>query len=96
MAGRVRHHGEVQPGEEGNNLMWLLDFKLDFFNDAEAKEKGKQRNFSIFSIFLPSKESRKSIPKVYICRESLIWDLDKINLVKVVWFKPIFATTTGV
>ena len=48
MAGRVRHHGEVQPGEEGNNLMWLLDFKLDFFNDAEAKEKGKQ----FFLIFL--------------------------------------------
>ena len=24
-------------GEEGNNnLMWLLDFKLDFFNDADA------------------------------------------------------------
>jgi hypothetical protein len=21
--------------------MWLLDFKLDFFNDAEAKEKGQ-------------------------------------------------------
>ena len=27
----------VNGGEEGNsNLMWLLDFKLDFFNDAEA------------------------------------------------------------
>ena len=39
MAGRVRP-GEVV-GEEGNNLMWLLDFKLDFFNDAEAKEKGE-------------------------------------------------------
>ena len=40
MAGRVRP-GEVVGGEEGNNLMWLLDFKLDFFNDAEAKEKGE-------------------------------------------------------
>jgi len=50
MAGRVRHHGEVQPGEEGNNLMWLLDFKLDFFNDAEAKEKGKQRNFFLMML----------------------------------------------
>ena len=27
----------VNNGEEGNNnLMWLLDFKLDFFNDSEA------------------------------------------------------------
>ena len=27
----------VANGEEGNsNLMWLLDFKLDFFNDSEA------------------------------------------------------------
>jgi hypothetical protein len=42
--GRLRP-GEVG-GEEGNNLMWLLDFKLDFFNDAEAKEKGKHLNFS--------------------------------------------------
>ena len=39
MSGRVRQ-GELQAGEEGNNLMWLLDFKLDFFND-EAKEKGE-------------------------------------------------------
>ena len=37
----------VANGEEGNsNLMWLLDFKLDFFNDSEA---GK-RNFGL--IFL--------------------------------------------
>jgi len=33
--------------EEGNNLMWLLDFKLDFFNDEQAKEKGKLLLFSI-------------------------------------------------
>ena len=27
----------IANGEEGNsNLMWLLDFKLDFFNDSEA------------------------------------------------------------
>ena len=26
-------------GEESNNLMWLLDFKLDFFNEAEASSK---------------------------------------------------------
>jgi hypothetical protein len=42
--GRISGRGrpaDVAGGEEqGNNLMWLLDFKLDFFNDAEAKEKG--------------------------------------------------------
>ena len=37
----------VANGEEGNsNLMWLLDFKLDFFNDSEA---GKS-NFRMISI----------------------------------------------
>ena len=28
--------------DEGGNLMWLVDFKLDFFNDIEkTSEKGK-------------------------------------------------------
>ena len=30
-----KEHG----GEESNNLMWLLDFKLDFFNESEASSK---------------------------------------------------------
>ena len=34
-----KEHGV--PGEESNNLMWLLDFKLDFFNEAEASSKYK-------------------------------------------------------
>ena len=32
----------INGGEEGNNnLMWLLDFKLDFFNDPDT---GKRLN----------------------------------------------------
>ena len=39
----------VANGEEGNsNLMWLLDFKLDFFNDSEAGRS----NFGLISILI--------------------------------------------
>jgi len=34
--------GEVQREDEEGNLMWLVDFKLDFFNDIEKNaERGK-------------------------------------------------------
>ena len=38
MKKRKDHGGS---GEESNNLMWLLDFKLDFFNESEASIKDK-------------------------------------------------------
>ena len=36
------HQGQVKEGiDEGGNLMWLVDFKLDFFNDIEKNnDKG--------------------------------------------------------
>jgi hypothetical protein len=40
----------VNSGEEGsNNLMWLLDFKLDFFNDQEA---GRAQCKAIIHIYI--------------------------------------------
>ena len=45
MKKRKDHGGS---GEESNNLMWLLDFKLDFFNEAEASNKDKGQCFFMF------------------------------------------------
>ena len=39
---------ELGPGEESNNLMWLLDFKLDFFNESEASSKFSNKVVTIF------------------------------------------------
>ena len=42
----------VSNGEEGNNnLMWLLDFKLDFFNDQEAGKSQFQNKIQIEIFF---------------------------------------------
>ena len=31
----VRNRDGIPTSEESNNLMWLLDFKLDFFNEGQ-------------------------------------------------------------
>ena len=34
-ASAVRSRDGIPTSEESNNLMWLLDFKLDFFNEGQ-------------------------------------------------------------
>ena len=34
-ASAVRTRDGIPTSEESNNLMWLLDFKLDFFNEGQ-------------------------------------------------------------
>ena len=64
-----KEHG----GEESNNLMWLLDFKLDFFNESEASSKCTYYltifYTEIVSLALKTRDCKStfSVKTVYIC-----------------------------
>ena len=46
---KIVHNRDIGEGE-GNNLMWLLDFKLDFFNENQENINREQRGKVLFFI----------------------------------------------